>query len=409
MTNKYFDLLPIQHQTSVNKNFFESTVEQLFSKSNIESIQGFIGTPRDINSNTVFIEQPAPNREYYSFDPVVTTVNSTTGKPTNFTFYEDFLYDLRSKGGLIENHDRLFKTNQYAYAPPINFDKLVNYQDYYWYPTGPEVTDITANSSVSINIDNIVGLSTFTSPTGTTLRNDMVVKFTGTNVTGTNYNVDTAYIVTGVGRSIQLIEPSDSTSAYAEYNDFQFEQSNASTYTQSVLNEYYADSNLPNDFVVSTGGDFKQSWRNIADSTSPHDNSSMWLGNLKLQVGDAVTNNVRYLGNNAQRTGNVVYASVDGGGTFYLPDGVVWSTNFAIDDFHVEYNNPQIQFNIDEVNGWDATPWNSETTQDKADYMVVERGAKNKNPWSRLNYWWHVNELRAVSYTHLTLPTILRV
>ena len=75
MTNKYFDLLPIQHQTSVNKNFFESTVEQLFSKSNIENIQGFIGTPRDITSNTVFLEQPAPNREYYSFDPVVTTVN----------------------------------------------------------------------------------------------------------------------------------------------------------------------------------------------------------------------------------------------------------------------------------------------------------------------------------------------
>ena len=34
-----------------------------------------------------------------------------------------------------------------------------------------------------------------------------------------------------------------------------------------------------------------------------------------------------------------------------------------------------------------------ETTQDNPDYMVVERGAKT-NPWSRLNYWWHVNELR---------------
>jgi len=401
MTNKYFDLLPIQHQTSVNKNFFESTVEQLFSKSNIENIQGFIGTPRDITSNTVFIEQPAPNREYYSFDPVVTTVNSNTGKPTNFSFYEDFLYDLRSKGGLIENHDRLFKTTQYSYAPPINYDKLVNYQDYYWYPTGPEVTDITGSANVTINIDNIVGLTSYTSPTGQALRNDMVVKFTGQYITGTNYSVDKAYIVSGVGVAIQLKEPSDSTSAYAEYTDFAFEQSNASTYTQSVLLQYYADSNLPDDFTVTTGGDFKESWRNIADGTlsgadpsSPWASSSMWLGNLQLRVGDAVTNNVRYLGNNVQRTGNVVYARVDDGGTYYLPDGVVWSTNFAIDDFHKTYNNPQIEFNIDEVKGWDATPWNSETTQDKADYYVIERGAKNQNPWSRLNYWWHVNELR---------------
>ena len=393
MTNKYFDLLPVQHQTSVNKNFFESTVEQLFSKSNIESIQGFIGTPREIDSNTVFIEQPAPNREYYSFDPVVTTVDSTTGKPTNYTFYEDFLYDLRSKGGFIDNHDRIFKTNQYAYAPPINFDKLINYQDYYWYPTGPEVIEVKGNASVSIVIDNLIGLKTYTSPTGTTLKNDQVVKFTGNFVSGTNYSVDTAYVVTGVGVAIELILPADSTSAYAEYTDFQFEQSNASTYTQSVLNQYYSESNLPGDYVVATGGDFKQSWRNIADTSSPHDNSSMWLGNLQLSVGDAVTHNVRYLGNNAQRTGNVVFANVQTI-TYYLPDGVVHSTNFAIDDFHSTYINPQIQFNIDTEYGWGTTPWGSETTQDNPDYMVVERGAKNKNPWSRLNYWWHVNELR---------------
>ena len=187
MTNKYFDLLPIQHQTSVNKNFFESTVEQLFSKSNVENIQGFIGTPREIgSSNTTFIEQPAPNREYYSFDPVVTTLNSTTGKPENYTFYEDFLYDLRSKGGLIENHNRLFKTNQYAYAPPVNIDKLINYQDYYWYPTGPEVTEVGGKLGNVINIDNIVGLKTYTSPAGTTLRNDMVVKFTGNYIANTS-------------------------------------------------------------------------------------------------------------------------------------------------------------------------------------------------------------------------------
>ena len=77
MNNKYFDLLPIQHQTSVNKNFFESTVEQLFAKSNLEQISGFVGRKVpgvDNNTNTVFIEQPAPNREYYNLEPTVTTM-----------------------------------------------------------------------------------------------------------------------------------------------------------------------------------------------------------------------------------------------------------------------------------------------------------------------------------------------
>ena len=397
MINKYFDLLPVQHQTSVNKNFFESTVEQLFSKSNIENIQGFIGTPKNLSSNTTFIEQPAPNREYYSFDPVVTTVDQTTGKPKNYVFYEDFLYDLRSKGGLIDNQDRLFKTNQYAFAPPINIDKLINYQDYYWYPTGPEVTEVKGNSSVQINIDNIVGLKNYTSPDGQTLRNEMVVQFTGDHIANTStLTKDTTYIVTGVGNAIEFILPGDSTSAYAEFTNFPFEQSNVSTYTQSALNEYYADSNLPDDFTVVTGGDFKQVWLDIASKNTPGGDpvSRMYLGNLELSVGDAVTNNVRYLGNNAQRTGNVIYADVDGGGQYYLPDGVVHSTNFAIDDFHREYINPQIQFNLDQEKGWGTTPWSAETTQDNPDYLVVQRGAKNENPWSRLNYWWHVNELR---------------
>ena len=78
MSNKYFDLLPIQHQTSVNKNFFESTVEQLFAKANLEDVKGFIGRKIpgvDNNTNTVFVEQPAPNREYYSLEPTVTTIN----------------------------------------------------------------------------------------------------------------------------------------------------------------------------------------------------------------------------------------------------------------------------------------------------------------------------------------------
>ena len=404
MTNKFFDLLPIQHQTSVNKNFFESTVEQLFSKANIENIQGFIGTPREIgSSNTSFVEQPAPNREYYSFDPVVTTINPDSGKPVNYVFYEDFLYDIRSKGGLIDNHDRLFKTNQYAFAPPINIDKLINYQDYYWYPTGPEVTEINGNANVQINIDNIQGLKSYTSPAGQELRNDMVVKFTGDHISNTSVlTKDTTYIVTGVGKGIQFILPGDSTSAYAEFSDFPLEQSISITYTQANSSSYYnLETTLPEDFVVTPGGDFKEYYRNLADSeasgaanASVHNNTRLYIGNLALKVGDAVAANVYYLGNNAQRTGNVVYLDVESLGNYLLPDSVQGTRNFALDDYHQTYIQPQLQWNIDTVYGWGSTPWGSESTQNQPDYMVMEKGAKNKNPWSRLNYWWHVNELR---------------
>ena len=43
MADKQYRKLPVNQQTTAVKNFFESTVEQLFSKANIEEVSGFIG------------------------------------------------------------------------------------------------------------------------------------------------------------------------------------------------------------------------------------------------------------------------------------------------------------------------------------------------------------------------------
>ena len=43
MADKQYRKLPANQQTTAVKNFFESTVEQLFSKANIEQVSGFVG------------------------------------------------------------------------------------------------------------------------------------------------------------------------------------------------------------------------------------------------------------------------------------------------------------------------------------------------------------------------------
>jgi len=224
MNNKYFDLLPIQHQTSVNKNFFESTVEQLFAKANIEQISGYVGRKVpgvDNNTNTVFVEQPAPNREFYNLEPTVTTINKSTGKADNFTFYEDFIFNHRTNGGLIGNHDRVFKTEQYNFAPPIDLDKFVNYQNYYWYAPGPEPIQVLGNASVLITIDNLVGLKHFTSPNNVVFKSGMVVQFSGSYVQGTNYKVGQSYIVEGVGTEITFEDVPTSELSISAYGEFE--------------------------------------------------------------------------------------------------------------------------------------------------------------------------------------------
>ena len=223
MSNKYFDLLPVQHQTSVNKNFFESTVEQLFAKANLEDVKGFVGRKIpgvDNNTNTVFVEQPAPNRDYYNLEPTVTTINRASGNPDNFIFYEDYIFNHRSKGGLIGNHDRIFKSEQYNFAPPIDLDKFINYQNYYWYSSGPEPIQVLGNASVSVVIDNIVGQTTFTSPNNVVFKTGMVVQFGGSYASGTDYSLGKSYIVEGVGQNISFVDVPTAELSVSAYSEF---------------------------------------------------------------------------------------------------------------------------------------------------------------------------------------------
>ena len=223
MSNKYFDLLPIQHQTSVNKNFFESTVEQLFAKANLEEVKGFVGRKIpgvDNNTNTVFVEQPAPNRDYYNLEPTVTTINRSSGNPDNFIFYEDYIFNHRSKGGLIGNHDRIFKSEQYNFAPPIDLDKFINYQNYYWYSSGPEPIQVLGNASVSVVIDDIVGQTTYTSPNNIVFKTGMVVQFGGSYASGTDYSLGKSYIVEGVGQNISFVDVPTAELSVSAYSEF---------------------------------------------------------------------------------------------------------------------------------------------------------------------------------------------
>ena len=43
MADKKYKDLPTNIQTTTVKNFFESTVEQLFSKANVENLSAYIG------------------------------------------------------------------------------------------------------------------------------------------------------------------------------------------------------------------------------------------------------------------------------------------------------------------------------------------------------------------------------
>ena len=308
MSNKPYELLPIQFQSEVNKTFFENTVDQLFQKSNTEVLDGFIGrkisgTDRANTSN--FIQQNDIGRNFYSLEPTFTSIDATSGTPGNFIFYEDLLFSLRSYNAFVNNHNRLFKAKEFTYSPPIDIDKFVNYQNYFWIPDDLDIVRIYGTADSPINIDDIPGSKTFVAPNGTELLNGSFVQFTGNHVSGSTFSPDTTYQVEGVGQHIQLIvpNPQNKISAYATFDSVAWD----------------AD------------------WDGIG--------------------------------------------AYSGAGLTYDADNI----------------NPSLY-------SFDNQPFDAVSNQRSADYLVLQRGAKNNNPWSRLNYWYHIDTVKQSRTVSIQIP-----
>jgi hypothetical protein len=257
--NKIYKKLPAVLQTSAIKNFFESTVEQLFSKSNAEIINGFIGDKNLDNhkSSGVFIQEPTATREFYSLAPVVNTINVSTGQSENLIFFDEMIDTLKTYGVDVRNQNKLFGEMYYSYMPPVNVDKLVNYQEYYWSPQGPRTIDIRGSLENPIDIDRqVIGKATFTPAVGKTLRNGMVVRFIGDFVIPRS-RVNIEYIVEGVGEEIYLIEKNNSfesfaSTVYTENND-PLESYDASVFSLNDPNVSYSAGSITGVVIANQG------------------------------------------------------------------------------------------------------------------------------------------------------------
>lgn len=158
MTDKFYKKLPIVLQTTAIKNFFESTVEQLFSKSNTETAYGFIGnrSSEDFTARGVYVPEPSVSKRFYSLSPVVNTINTSTGNSQDLVFFDEFLDTLRTYNVDVRDQNKLFNETFYSYLPPVDVDKLLNYQEYYWYPAGPNAITITNYQNLTIDLAQMI-------------------------------------------------------------------------------------------------------------------------------------------------------------------------------------------------------------------------------------------------------------
>lgn len=132
-TRRPISLLPLIHQTDPLKKFFGSTVDQLFKSGKTASVSGYIGRkPQQYDPLKDFYKlEPTENRSRFQLESAMVSAGEG-GEIYSKLFYDDLLSSLHAQGAIVNNPDRLFKSEYWAWAPPVDIDKINNFQRYYW-------------------------------------------------------------------------------------------------------------------------------------------------------------------------------------------------------------------------------------------------------------------------------------
>ena len=165
------DFLPEIFQTPVNRQFLAATLDQLVQEPKFKKNQGFIGRRigPGVNANDRYVVESTAVRNNYQLEPGVCQINpENTREVIDAITYPGINDALSLQGAVTTNPDALYTSDYYTWDPFVDFDKFINYAQYYWVPDGPDPVAV-----------NATGIPTFENFTVT--RNNGFYSFSGVN------------------------------------------------------------------------------------------------------------------------------------------------------------------------------------------------------------------------------------
>ena len=166
------DFLPDIFQTSTNQQFLAATLDQLVQEPSMKKIQGFVGrrVGPGVNADDRYVAETSAVRQDYQLEPGVTFLKPDTNTVDDAITYPGITDALDLQGAITTRQDRLYTSDYYTWDPFVDFDKFVNFSQYYWLPNGPEVVDVfTGNIPLTDNfvVTRANGSYTFSGVNGT--------------------------------------------------------------------------------------------------------------------------------------------------------------------------------------------------------------------------------------------------
>jgi hypothetical protein len=140
------DFLPEIFRTNTNRQFLHATLDQLVQDPKLKPTQGYIGRRLGpgVNPEDNYVLEPTRTRTDYQLEPGTVFLEPNTNTVTGALTYPGLIDSIAVKGGNVTRQDRLFTSEYYSWDPFVDFDKFVNFSQYYWLPEGPDSVDVFA-------------------------------------------------------------------------------------------------------------------------------------------------------------------------------------------------------------------------------------------------------------------------
>ena len=383
------DLLPRYFRTTANKKFLSSTLDQLMQPGVIEKVDGFIGR-RDAkawNQNDAYVPELSGDRRNYQLEPVA-IVEDNIGNTTFYRDYRDYVNSSKIRNGETDNHSLFNSQEYYAWDPHINWDKFVNFREYYWLPAGPSSIPVYGSSidiestftvSKQDNVDNFSYTFNPDSPTS----NPTLTLYRGQTYI---FDIDTVDM------------PFTLRTTRANKDDSNLY--NVGVSEQKVENgtvTFNVDLESPDYLYYVNGNDVEASGliiiKDIIDATT-------------IDVEESILGKKTYTMENGYKLTNGMKVK------FY---GNVTPEKYANDEWYVEGVGESIKliaesdlvitadYLLDESvkfdeQGFANLPFDDAISYASTkDYIVINRGSKDRNQWSRYNKWTHKSVIETIA------------
>ena len=402
-SKKSSNFLPNFYKTDANKKFLQATIDQLIQPGTVKKINGYIGrqNAKATKGSDVFIAEPTENRQNYQLEPSF-VIKDSLGNTTFFKDYSDYINQIGVFEGNIKNHSRLNSQEFYSWDPHINWDKFVNFQNYYWLPYGPNVINVAGQqqqieSTYVVELEKTADATAYIfSPKGSVglVRNPTITLYKGITY---KFQFENA-------QDVFYIKTSRTEGSVDQYNTETLTRKTLETGAVEIT--FTVPYNVPDvlyymrDIDVDVGGVFEN--LSIIENTAINvEEEILGKKTYTLADGTSLSNGMKI-----KFVGKVTPESYSTG-QFYV-EGVgdsIRLVNEKILEIVGQYTESQSVL-------FDTTPFDSMPFSDATafagspDYIVVNRSSADRNPWSRYNRWFHKTVIETSAAINGVVPSI---